>query len=139
MPYLSCQHCKREYAEDTRIWRCACGGVLRLAGFTPRFPRPEIRKRPATLWRYREALPVQEDTHIITLGEGMTPLLPLSWQGEEILFKLDFLCPTGSFKDRGSTVMLSKVKEHGIEQVVEDSSGNAGASVAAYAARGGIE
>ena len=69
----------------------------------------------------------------------MTPLVPLAFGGAEILCKLDFLFPTGSFKDRGATVLMSKMKEWGLEQILMDSSGNAAAAVAAYAARAGIE
>lgn len=139
MAILVCRDCKREYEENTSAWRCSCGGPFQLSGFSPRFPQKEIQSRPTNLWRYREALPIHKDSEIISLGEGMTPLLPLVWAGREILFKLEFLFPTGSFKDRGSTVMLTKLKELGIRQVVEDSSGNAGASVAAYAARGNLD
>ena len=69
----------------------------------------------------------------------MTPLVPLDFSGMEILCKLDFLFPTGSFKDRGATVLMSKIKEWGLKQVLMDSSGNAAAATAAYAARAGIE
>ena len=69
----------------------------------------------------------------------MTPLVPLAFSDMEILCKLDFLFPTGSFKDRGATVLMSKMKEWGLKQVLMDSSGNAAAAVSAYAARAGIE
>jgi threonine synthase len=68
----------------------------------------------------------------------MTPLIPASVAGRDALLKLDFVMPTGSYKDRGTTVMLSKLREWGVTSVVEDSSGNAGASVAAYAAAAGM-
>ena len=80
----------------------------------------------------------------IGLGEGNTPVVAMRSTGEELGLrrlwaKLEYMNPTGSFKDRGTAVMMSMAKELGIAQVVEDSSGNAGASVAAYAARAGIE
>ena len=91
-----------------------------------------------SLWRYREALPVPRDTDIVTLGEGMTPLIPLDATSAEHLVKLDYLCPTGSYKDRGASVLLTHLKALGVKAVVEDSSGNAGAAIAAYSARAGI-
>ena len=78
--------------------------------------------------------------NIVSLGEGFTPLIPFSYgEFKKILLKLDYLCPTGSYKDRGSTVLISKLKELGITSCIADSSGNAGSSISAYAARAGIE
>ena len=91
-----------------------------------------------SLWRYREALPIDAETDLVTLGEGMTPLIPLDADAPEHLVKLDYLCPTGSYKDRGASVLLTYLKALGVEAVVEDSSGNAGAAIAAYSARAGI-
>jgi threonine synthase len=76
---------------------------------------------------------------LVSLGEGWTPLVPAHAHGVEFLAKLEFLAPTGSFKDRGTTVLVSFVKELGIKTVVEDSSGNAAASLSAYCARAGIQ
>ena len=91
-----------------------------------------------SLWRYREALPIDAETEIVTLGEGMTPLVPLDVDTPEHFVKLDYLCPTGSYKDRGASVLLTHLKALGVKAVVEDSSGNAGAAIAAYSARAGI-
>ena len=91
-----------------------------------------------SLWRYREVLPIDAETEIVTLGEGMTPLIPLDADRPEHLVKLDYLCPTGSYKDRGASVLLTHLKALGVEAVVEDSSGNAGAAIAAYSARAGV-
>ena len=91
-----------------------------------------------SLWRYREALPIDADTDIVTLGEGMTPLVPIDVNTPEHFVKLDYLCPTGSYKDRGASVLLTHLKALGVEAIVEDSSGNAGAAIAAYSARAGI-
>jgi threonine synthase len=82
---------------------------------------------------------LNRDKHILTLGEGFTPLEETEFNGHRILLKIDYLFPTGSYKDRGATVLISKVKELGIQKVVEDSSGNAGSAIAAYCARAGIE
>ncbi|HBK86361.1 MAG TPA: threonine synthase, partial [Firmicutes bacterium] len=103
------------------------------------FQKADLNTRGQSLWRYFEALGITDPKHIVSLGEGYTPLLPDELFGQSVLLKMDQLCPTGSFKDRGSTVMLSKLKEWGITQLIEDSSGNAGASVAAYATRAGIQ
>jgi len=78
-------------------------------------------------------------TEIISLGEGCTPLVEVELYGGKVACKLDYLAPTGSFKDRGTSVLVSALVEMGIKRVVEDSSGNAGASLAAYCARAGIE
>ena len=73
------------------------------------------------------------------MNEGFTPLEETGFNGYRVLLKIDYLFPTGSYKDRGATVLISKMKEWGIEKVVEDSSGNAGSAIAAYCAKAGIE
>ncbi len=135
---LVCSNCQTVHPKDRAIWRCACGGYL---DFTPdtMFRPDDLKQRPASLWRYREPLGIACSEHIVTLGEGFTPLVRDRLGEQPVLLKLDYLCPTGSFKDRGSTVMLSKLKEWGVGELLEDSSGNAGASVAAYASRAGIK
>jgi len=122
---------------DSRRWRCECGSFLDLE-FKPQFPIRKILKRGPSLWRYREALPILRDESILSMGEGFTPLEEVELSGRRVFLKLDYLSPTGSYKDRGATVLISKVKELGIRRVVEDSSGNAGSAIAAYCARGGI-
>ena len=102
------------------------------------FPWETMRRRPAGLWRYREALPLPAAARPVSLGEMRTPLLPVDNATSRLHLKLDFLFPTGSFKDRGAAVMLTQIRHLGVTQVVEDSSGNAGAAVAAYAAAAGI-
>jgi threonine synthase len=73
------------------------------------------------------------------MKEGFTPLEELEFDGNRALVKMDYLFPTGSYKDRGATVLISKMKEWGVQKVVEDSSGNAGSAIAAYSAKAGIE
>jgi threonine synthase len=73
------------------------------------------------------------------MNEGFTPLEETGFNGYRVLLKIDYLFPTGSYKDRGATVLISKMKEWGIEKVVEDSSGNAGSAIAAYCTKAGIE
>jgi threonine synthase len=136
--HLRCLSCKRTYPYDTYQWRCECGGVFELEG-TPGFAQDEIETGDFCLWRYRATLPVKYEQGIVSLGEGFTPLVETQVYGTRIHCKLEFLAPTGSFKDRGTAVLVNVLRELGIKRVVEDSSGNAGASLAAYAARSGIE
>jgi len=138
MSGLSCVSCGETYPLNEPVWRCGCGGLLDV-DFTPVFPLDEIGAREPGMWRYREALPVEHDENIVSFGEGYTPLLPVEIAGRKVYLKQDHLFPTGSFKDRGASVLVSKLKEIGVGRIVEDSSGNAGAAVAAYAARAGIE
>ncbi|MCY3823082.1 MAG: threonine synthase [Nitrospinae bacterium] len=135
---FACIDCGENYPPNLPRWRCGCGGPLEVEPNAV-FTRESLASRPTTLWRYREAIPIQDDSNIVTMDEGMTPLVSIAHSGMEILCKLDFLFPTGSFKDRGATVLMSKMKEWGLAQVLMDSSGNAAAAVAAYAARAGIE
>lgn len=72
------------------------------------------------------------------MGEGMTPLERMTFRDKTVWIKIDYLFPTGSYKDRGATVLISKVREFGIQKVVEDSSGNAGAAISAYCVKAGI-
>jgi threonine synthase len=122
---------------DHPIWRCDCGGLLEIL-FQARFEREKIARRKPTLWRYREAIPVSDDVNVVSFDEGMTPMIPVELGPGRLFLKLEALFPTGSYKDRGATVLLSKAKELGIERIVEDSSGNAGCAIAAYAAKAGI-
>ncbi len=91
-----------------------------------------------SLWRYRSTFPINADTPPITLNEGITPILPLYPSDASHYVKLDYLCPTGSYKDRGASVLITYLKSLDVTEIVEDSSGNAGAALAAYAARAGI-
>jgi threonine synthase len=135
---LRCLSCKRTYPYDTYRWRCDCGGVFEIEG-APGFAKDEIETGDFSLWRYRAMLPVKYEEGIISLGEGFTPLVETQVYDTKIQCKLEFLAPTGSFKDRGTAVLVNVLRWMGVKRVVEDSSGNAGASLAAYAARSGIE
>ena len=104
-----------------------------LPGLTPE----AIVGTDRSLWRYRAVLPVAPE-HVVSLGEGMTPLVPQDWDGYRVWFKLEWFNPTSSFKDRGVSVMLSHLRGQGVTSVLEDSSGNGGSSVAAYAAAAGM-
>ena len=91
------------------------------------------------MWRYREAIPIHREISILSMNEGFTPLEEITFDGNRVLIKIDYLFPTGSYKDRGAAVLISKMKEWGVQKVVEDSSGNGGSAIAAYCARAGIE
>jgi len=124
------------YPLDEPRWRGDSGGHVNLAQ-APGLGRGEIDGATHSVWRYRKALLV-DAAHAVSLGEGWTPLVRGDWDGVPVLFKLEFMMPTGSFKDRGMTVMVSYLKSRGITEVLEDSSGNAGASLSAYAAAAGM-
>ncbi|ELZ09480.1 Pyridoxal-5'-phosphate-dependent protein beta subunit [Halovivax asiaticus JCM 14624] len=134
---LVCPDCDAVYeAGPDEPWRCGCGHALE---FVDR-PYPEGHPRPLSsldtsrgLWTFFEFLPIEEH---VTFHEGFTPLVDApEWNAD---FKLEYVFPSGSFKDRGATTTLSRAVELGVEKVIEDSSGNAGAAIATYAARAGL-
>lgn len=98
----------------------------------------KIDAKHSGLWRYRDSFGLPENAPVISLGEGDTPLIAGQGFGKKIAFKLEYLNPSGSFKDRGTAPLVSFLLSRGITEAVEDSSGNAGASFSAYAARAGI-
>ena len=105
--------------------------------------RDDLRARAPGLWRYRELLPVRGTQHVVTLGEGTTPLLRCSRLGaelglERLWIKDESSLPTGSFKARGMAMAVSMAKELGVQQVAVPTAGNAGGALAAYAARAGM-
>ncbi len=104
----------------------------------------DIAKRPPSLWRYRELLPLPREVEPVSLGEGMTPLLPCPRLGRQLgldnlLVKDESQLPTGSFKSRGMTVAVSLAKWLGVKRIALPTAGNAGGAAAAYAARAGLE
>ena len=103
----------------------------------PGMTRDDIDRGTRSLWRYRASLPV-EIADPISMGEGCTPIVQKPWGDFRPCFKLEWFNPTASFKDRGTTVMLSFLRQIGVDAVLEDSSGNGGASVAAFGAAGGM-
>jgi threonine synthase len=131
-----CAVCGRAYRADHPLWRCDCRGHLNLAPGRG-FARGAIVAAEASLWRYAAGLALAGPPRV-SLGEGWTPLVRRNWRGAEVHFKLESQMPTGSFKDRGTAVMLNHLIEVGVGPIHEDSSGNAGASIAAYAAAAGI-
>ncbi|MFP8952893.1 threonine synthase [Natrialbaceae archaeon A-arb3/5] len=135
---LFCPTCERTYAAGPdEPWRCQCGLALE---FVDR-PFPEGDPLPLSqldttegLWTFFEFLPIEQH---VTFYEGFTPIVDApAWDAQ---FKLEYVFPTGSFKDRGATTTLSRAVELGVEKVIEDSSGNAGSAIATYAARADLE
>ena len=135
-PIYRCPACGAEYAADRPRWRCDCGSHLNLAAGQG-LRRGDIVSSDASLWRYRAALAIASPPGV-TLGEGWTPLVERRWDGASVLFKLESQMPTGSFKDRGTAVMLNHLLGVGVGRIHEDSSGNAGSSIATYAAAAGL-
>lgn len=117
-------------------WRGEDGGPLAVSAL-PGLRPDQIDTAERSLWRYGAALPVEVACRV-SLGEGCTPLIPVNWAGRRVHFKLEWFNPTSSFKDRGTSVMISHLAVHGVDRVLEDSSGNGGCAVAAYAAAAGI-
>ena len=129
-----CSNCGRDYPSQGLPYRCpTCGGHFDLVD--------DLHYAPGSgrgLERYRTSFPLPPGTVLTSLGEGGTPLLEENLAERTVYLKCEHLNPTGSFKDRGTAVLVSALKAAGVEQAVEDSSGNAGASFAAYASRAGI-
>ncbi|HZB34102.1 MAG TPA: threonine synthase [Streptosporangiaceae bacterium] len=148
LSHLECTRCGAACAPDRPrqlCGRCRAPLLARydLAALRSSVRPADIAARPADLWRYHELLPVREADAVVTLGEGMTPLLPLSRYGEliglpRLLMKDEGLIPTGSFKARGAAVGVSRAAELGVERFAMPTNGNAGAAWAAYAARAGL-
>ncbi len=133
MPEIKCNEC-REIAQPLD-WRCqSCGGSLDLVDL-PAFNPSSIHSDDFSLWRYRAMLPLERR---FSLGEGLTPLVPVELDGARFQAKLEYLNPTGSFKDRGTSTVLNHLAAHGATEVIDNSSGNAGASLAAFAGIAGM-
>jgi threonine synthase len=144
---LECPRCHRRHDPDRVTGVCDCGSPLLVrydldevrAGLT----KAEVAAREPSLWRYHELLPVRSPDYVVTLGEGMTPLLPVPAIGAELgvdrlLMKDEGLIPTGSFKARGAAVGVSRAHELGVKKIAMPTNGNAGSAWATYAARAGM-
>ncbi|MFB6198780.1 MAG: pyridoxal-phosphate dependent enzyme [Halobacteriaceae archaeon] len=136
MTLFTCSACKRDYKSGKQEpWRCQCGNPLDFKGelHPGQNTIPPVLERKS-LWDFAPFLPIDKR---VSFGEGWTPIVESPEWGAS--FKLEFLFPTNSFKDRGATVLLSRASNLGVKKVAEDSSGNAGAAIATYAARAGID
>jgi threonine synthase len=125
------------YSLDDPRWRGDDLTPLAMSAL-PGMAPDRIDTAERSLWRYQAVLPVRPE-HRVSLGEGCTPLLPVAWDRHRVHFKLEWFNPTSSFKDRGVSVMVSHLRGQGATHVLEDSSGNGGSAVAAYAAAAGVK
>lgn len=131
-----CANCGKREPVSTRNPRCRCGGLWKLDFTPPKFSEDGIDRDQWSMFRYRKFMALEDESwRNITLGEGMTPIVPLD---DDVLLKMDYYMPTLSFKDRGAAVLIAHCRSIGVDRVVQDSSGNAGNSVAAYCGRAGI-
>lgn len=126
-----CKTCGSESTLTAERWRCDCGTAYDVPESNPTaYPGPGDG-----VWRFGSWLSIPP---VVSLGEVATPLVRTLWQGSEVSFKVEGTLPTGSYKDRGTAILVSWLLASGVKHVTEDSSGNAGASLAAYCARAGI-
>lgn len=149
LSHLECALCGRTYDPDRLCNLCpACGRPLLcrydLKAAARLVNRSSLGGREPTMWRYRELLPLRNDHHMLTLGEGWTPLVHATRLGaeadfERLYIKDESLNPTGSFKARGLCMAISRARELGVTAVSIPSAGNAAGAMAAYAALGGLE
>lgn len=145
--HLYCSACGKRYEPRKLHNLCECGKPLMVAydlEAAGRTLTPEsLAGREPNLWRYREVLPVDDRKNILSLGEGMTPLLKAERLGaglglSNLFIKDEGVNPTGSFKARGMAVAISMAKELGVEKLAVPSAGNAAGALAAYAAKAGL-
>lgn len=137
---LKCVACGRTFDRDAPVNTCpGCGSMISCRYDCERakeaFGPGALAERTKNLWRYHELLPVRDAANVVSLGEGLTPMLKL---GGGVLLKDDGQIPTGTFKARGMAVAVSRAKELGLKSLVVPSAGNAGAALACYASRAGL-
>ncbi len=147
--HLKCPKCMKGYPIGIAEPRCQqCHHILEveldLSDLQEHSPDFFLQRKETSIWRWREFFPIEKDGAIVTLGEGGTPLLPAGRLGQgvggaDLYLKNDTLLPTGSLKDRSNSVGISRALEEGQKVVAVASTGNAAASVAAYAARAGLQ
>ncbi len=146
--HLECSVCGQQRDADKIHTLCECGGPLLvrydLEKARATWKRESLASTPSSMWRYAPLLPVRDARHIVSLGEGMTPMLKASRLGERIgandlWVKDEGINPTGSFKARGLSCAISMCVELGLRKVAIASAGNAGSALSAYAAAAGIE
>lgn len=147
LTHLECSLCNKKFEAGKIHNLCDCGGPLLVRYDLERtrrtWNRDQVKRGPNSMWRYAPVLPVTRQTSIISLGEGMTPLLPTRRLGEragadDLWIKDEGLNPTGSFKARGLSCAVSMAVELGIRKLAIPSAGNAASAMAAYAAAAGI-
>ena len=119
------------------IWISPNGNLLDIE-MDAKFDLQKIKNAYPNLWRYEDAIAINQQEGIVSLNEGFTPIEKIKLSGKEVYIKHEQLFSTGSYKDRGATTLISKAKQLGIKNIVQDSSGNAGCAIAAYAAKAQI-
>ncbi|WP_270584178.1 threonine synthase [Bacillus smithii] len=146
--HLECPKCHEVYSTETVQQLCKCGSPLlvryKLNEVKAAIKKEDLQQREKSLWRYHELLPVKHEENVVSLGEGMTPIIHMKRLGEKIqiphlYIKDEGIIPTGSFKTRGASVGVSKAKELGVKELAMPTNGNAGAAWALYSARAGIK
>lgn len=146
--HLYCPKCSQVFPHNKPSQLCTCSSPLlvqyKLEELKEAFKPQDLIGREPGLWRYHELLPVTDPEHIVSLGEGLTPLIPTPRLGRDmaiphLYMKDEGIIPTGTFKARGAAVGVSKAKELGVLEFAMPTNGNAGAAWALYAARAGIK
>jgi len=144
LSHLECSECGRWFdAFQLQSFATCCNKPLLVKYSNEQISRAVLKNRPANMWRYKEMMPVLEESNIVTLGEGMTPMLHLKRTSEryglsQLFLKDESHNPTGSFKARGLSAAVSKAKEFGIDTCIIPTAGNAGGALAAYCAAAGM-
>lgn len=143
--YLECARCKKEYSiAQLNTYAACCDQPLVVKYDYPSgYYKEDLVFREKSMWRYFEVLPVMDRKNIVTLGEGMTPLLTADklaarYGFADLLIKDESFNPTGSFKARGLSMAVSRAKELGVQRCIVPTAGNAGGALAAYCAKAGI-
>ena len=137
---IQCRGCGDPYPATGFPYRCPnCSDVFTFARTLPYQPNLHYPRHPSRIARYIRSFPLEDKGQLVSLGEGGTPLLAVHHDRHEVYLKCEQHNPTGSFKDRGAAILVSSLHAAGVKVAVEDSSGNAGASLAAYAARCGLK
>ena len=135
---IFCPDCGTKADLEPGNWRCQCGGAWETV-IPDSFDPSLIVANETSVWRYARLYGLDFDKPKFVMGAGWTPLLPLTIDNFPVLVKPEYFAPTASFKDRGTELMINILMYQGATHIAEDSSGNAGASVAAYAARAGMK
>lgn len=145
--HLYCPKCSSTYDMNQVQQLCECGAPLLveydLDSLKENWKQTDLVGRRNDLWRYHELLPVNNEENIVSMGEGMTPLVLMEKLGEDmgipqLYIKDEGIIPTGTFKARGAAVGVSKAKELGVKELAMPTNGNAGAAWSLYAAKSGI-
>lgn len=149
LTHLECTYCEGTFSADEVHTTCpACGKVLHarydLGAAARTLTRDDLAARSPDMWRYGEVMPIRDPVHVVSLGEGFTPVLRARRLGatvdcSRLFIKDEGLNPTGSFKARGLSAAVSRARELGLSRFVIPSAGNAAGALAAYCAKGGME